>query len=142
VTGVAGSEVVRLNAPPQNGMPLALLLRRHAGAIDDLEVTLGEVPPRDPPLTIERRSAGKLGPRGEGDLVEIGDPAFDSQFQVRDRRDVGARLLDDATRAQLTALSCGWLGIWPKVAVRYHAKDATDLPKLLQLLNELARRAD
>src|SRR6185503_19406248 len=106
--------------PPQNGLSLTLLLRRRAGTIDDLEVTLGEVTPRDPLLTIERCGAGKLGPRGEGDLVEIGDPTFDRQLQVRDRRDVGDRLLDDATRAQLLALCHGWLGLWPKVAVRYH----------------------
>ncbi len=146
LTGSEGSEVVRLHAAAREDRPfaLAVALRRRAGGIDDLEVIVGEVPPREPPFTVERRGAGRLGPRGEGDVVEVGDPAFDAAFVLRDRRDIGARLLDDATRARLQELAHGWLGVWPHAGVRYHARELTaeTLPQLLALLADLARRAD
>jgi hypothetical protein len=144
VVGSAGAEIVRLHAPPRDGLALALTLRRRAGAIDDLEVVVGDTPPRDPPFTLERRGAGRLGARGEGERVEVGDRAFDEAFLVRDRRDVGARLLDDATRARLIATVRGWLAVWPRAGVRYHARelDPAELPALLQLLADLAKRAD
>jgi hypothetical protein len=141
ITGPAGAEAVRLHAPADR-TPLALTLSRRSGAIDDLEIVVGEVPPREPPLTIEHRSAGRLGPRGEGEPVEIGDAAFDGAFRLRDRRDVGARLLDDSTRARLLVLCRGWLGVWPRAGVRYRAREATDLPLLMALLSDLARRAE
>jgi hypothetical protein len=141
MTGPAGAEAVRLLAPHEQ-FPLGLTLHRRAGVIADVEVVVGDVPPREPPLTLERRDAGRLGPRGEGELVEIGDPAFDRAFRLRDRRDVGARLLDDVTRTRLIQHCHGWLGVWPRAGLRYRARDAEDLPQLLQLLAELARRAE
>jgi hypothetical protein len=141
VTGPYGSEAVRLLAP-HDTFPLGLVIQRRAGAIDEIEVVVGDVPPREPPFTLERRDAGRLGPRGEGDLVEIGDAAFDGAFRLRDRRDVGARLLDDTARARLLEHCHGWLGVWPRSGLRYRARRADNLPQLLQLLSELARRAE
>jgi hypothetical protein len=141
-TGAPGGEVVRMHAPPRDGLPLSLLLRRRAGVVDNLELLLGEAPAKRPPLTIERRGES-LGPRGEGEVVELGDPAFDGALVLRDRRDVGARLLDDATRARLLQVMHGWLGVWPRAAVRYHARALpADLDPLISLLMDLARRAE
>ena len=145
LTGPAGYETVRLHAPAQNGaLPVALSVSRAAGHISGVDVVVGEALPRDPPFTVERRDAGKLGPRADGPSIETGDALFDRTFATRDRRGVNAALLDDATRARLGALCTGWVGVWPQRGVHYRARTVAGgedaLPLLIELLRDLASR--
>jgi hypothetical protein len=140
VTGESGNETVRVHAPAAAAHNAAVALRRRAGVVRDVEVRVGEVPEREPPFTLARRGAGRLGPRGDGEVVATGDETFDRLFVLRDRRSIAAQVLDDATRARLAALSAGWLAIWPQLGVRYHAAELGDpemLPKLIELLIQL-----
>ena len=145
LSGASGYETVRLNSPPTAGMPVQLSLSRHGGLISGVDVVVGEALPRDPPFTVERRDAGRLGPRADGPAIETGDASFDHAFATRDRRGLNAALLDDATRARLGALCNGWLGVWPQRGVHYRARTVTGgddaLPLLIELLRDLATRA-
>jgi hypothetical protein len=146
LVGETGHEVARVSSPVQTGVPVALVLRRRAGVVDDLEISIGEVPPRDPPFSLERRGARGLGPRAEGGPVETGDLEFDRAFVMRDHRSVGARFLHDSTRAQLLELADGWLGVWPQRGLRYHASELAEgeemLAKLISLLKEINAKAN
>ncbi len=145
LTGAAGYETVRLHSPPTSGVAVALSLSRHAGLISGVDVVVGEALPRDPPFTVERRDAGKLGPRADGPAIDTGDAAFDQTFSTRDRRGLNAQLLDDNTRARIGALCSGWLGVWPQRGVHYRARTISGgddaLPLLIELLRDLATRA-
>jgi len=145
LSGPAGYETVRLQSPPTAAPTVALSLSRHAGLISGVDVVVGEAPPRDPPFTLERRNAGRLGPRADGPAIETGDAQFDSTFATRDRRGLHAALLDDVSRARLAALCTGWLGVWPQRGVHYRARSVEGgedaLPLLIELLRELAARA-
>jgi hypothetical protein len=145
VSGPSGYERVRLLSAPGTGMPVALALSRHAGLVSSIDVVVGEALPRDPPFTLERRHAGKLGPRADGPAIDTGDAAFDERFATRDRRGLNAALLDEGTRARLFALCTGWLGVWPQRGVHYRARsvagDDDALPLLVELLRDLATRA-
>jgi hypothetical protein len=150
LSGAAGYETVRLHSPPpQNGaapsLPVKLSVSRSAGHISGVDVVVGETQPRDPPFTVERRDAGKLGPRADGPAIETGDAAFDRAFATRDRRGVNAALLDDPTRARLAALCTGWVGVWPERGVHYRARTVEGgedaLPLLIELLRDLASRS-
>lgn len=145
LTGPAGYETVRLHSPAASAPPVALSLSRHAGLISGVDVVVGEAPPRDPPFTLERRHAGRLGPRADGPAIDTGDAEFDRAFATRDRRGLNAALLDDTTRARLGALCTGWLGVWPQRGVHYRARSVEGgedaLPLLIELLRELAARA-
>jgi hypothetical protein len=145
LTGTSGYETVRLHSPPTSGVPVALSLSRHAGLISGVDVVVGEALPRDPPFTVERRDAGKLGPRADGPAIDTGDSAFDQTFATRDRRGLNAQLLDDNTRARIGALCTGWLGVWPQRGVHYRARTVAGgddaLPLLIELLRDLASRA-
>jgi hypothetical protein len=145
LTGTSGYEPVRLHAPPTAGLPVALTLARSAGLISRIDVVVGEAVPRDPPFTLERRHAARLGPRADGPTVETGDAEFDHAFTTRDRRGLNVQLLDDATRARLQQLCAGWLGVWPQRGVHYRAQAIADgedaLPLLIELLRDLAARA-
>ncbi len=139
LTGSSGEETARLH--PQTVPPSTVSLQRRQGALAELEIVVGEAPPRDPPFTLQRRGGPKLGPRGEGEIINTGDAAFDRIFIIRDKRDVGAHILDDATRPKLIAEINGWLGIWPQRGLRYHAtKIPENLPDLLQHLITLTTR--
>ena len=144
LSGVAGYETVRLHSPPTAGVPVALSLSRRAGLISGVDVVVGEALPRDPPFTVERRDAGRLGPRADGPAIDTGDASFDHVFATRDRRGINAALLDDATRARLGALCTGWLGVWPQRGVHYRARTVQGgddaLPLLIELLRDLASR--
>ncbi|HZS39422.1 MAG TPA: hypothetical protein VFF06_21475 [Polyangia bacterium] len=143
MTGASGYEVARLHSPP-GGAPVSVTLQRRAGVVSDLEVTVGETPPRDPPFTISRRSSGGLGPPGSGARVETEDLAFDRAFEVHDLRGAGAPLLDDATRARMAQLVTGWLGVWPQRGLRYRSAELPTgdetLPTLIAFLRELQSR--
>jgi hypothetical protein len=145
LTGADGYETVRLHGPPKGGAPLTLALSRQAGLISVVDVTVGESLPRDPPFTVERRGSARLGPRADGPLIETADADFDRAFSVRDRRGLNGKLLDDATRARLSQLCTGWLGVWPQRSVRYRAESLAGgedaLPLLIELLRDLAARA-
>jgi hypothetical protein len=146
MSGATGYESVRLHSQPGNGsLPVALSLSRSAGHISVVDVVVGETQPRDPPFTVERRDAGRLGPRADGPAIETGDAAFDHSFATRDRRGLNAALLDDATRARLGALCTGWIGVWPQRGVHYRARTVAGgedaLPLLIELLRDLASRA-
>jgi hypothetical protein len=144
LTGASGYETVRLRSQ-QPGLPVALSVSRSAGHISGVDVVVGEALPRDPPFTVERRDAGRLGPRADGPAIETGDAEFDQSFATRDRRGLNAALLDDATRARLGALCTGWLGVWPQAGVHYRARTVAGgedaLPLLIELLRDLASRA-
>ncbi|HEY2747526.1 MAG TPA: hypothetical protein VGL86_23045 [Polyangia bacterium] len=145
LSGAAGYETVRLHSPPTAGVPVALSLSRRAGLINGVDVVVGEALPRDPPFTVERRDAGRLGPRADGPAIDTGDASFDHLFATRDRRGLNAALLDDSTRARLGTLCAGWLGVWPQRGVHYRARTVTGgddaLPLLIELLRDLASRA-
>ncbi|MGZ3406254.1 MAG: hypothetical protein ACXVAN_07395 [Polyangia bacterium] len=145
MTGSSGYETVRLHSPPTSGVPVALSLSRHAGQISGVDVVVGEALPRDPPSTLARRDAGRLGPRASGPAIDTGDAAFDHAFTTRDKRGLNAQLLDDNTRARLGALCNGWLGVWPQRGVHYRARTVVGgddaLPLLIELLRDLASRA-
>ncbi len=145
LTGNSGYETARVHSPASEALPVAVTLTRAAGQVTLVDVVVGERVPRDPPFTLERRDAGKLGPRAEGTAIETGEPKFDAAFATRDRRGLNAQLLDDATRARLHDACRGWIGVWPQRGVRYRAESlaAGDdaLPGLIALLRELATRA-
>jgi len=117
---------------------------RRAGVISEVELSAGEVPPRDPPFCLERRAATGLGPHESGARVEAGDPEFDRTFFIYDRRGSGAALLDDDTRKRMLALVQGWLAVWPQRGAAYRAATlpAGDdgLSQLIALIRELAAR--
>jgi hypothetical protein len=145
LTGASGYETVRLHAPPTAGLPVTLTMARQAGLISSVDVVIGEPVPRDPPFTVERRDAPRLGPRADGPAIETGDGAFDAKFATRDRRGLNAQLLDDPTRARLQEVCIGWLGVWPQRGVHYRAQSIAGgddaLPMLIELLRDLATRA-
>ena len=145
LTGPIGYETVRLHSPPTAGFSVVLSLARHAGLVSALDVTVGESVPRDPPFTIERRGAPKLGPRADGPAVDTGDRGFDARFVTRDRRGLNAQLLDEGTRGRIQELNAGWLGVWPQRGVQYRANTLSAhedaLPLLIELLRDLAARA-
>jgi hypothetical protein len=145
LTGASGYETVRLLSQQATGLPVTLSVSRSAGHVSGVDVVVGEALPRDPPFTVERRDAGRLGPRADGPAIETGDAAFDHSFATRDRRGLNAKLLDDATRARLGALCTGWLGVWPQRGVHYRARTLAGgddaLPLLVELLRDLASRA-
>jgi len=147
LSGPAGYETVRLHSSqPSDGiLPVAMSVSRSAGHISGVDVVVGEGLPRDPPFTVERRDAGRLGPRADGPAIDTGDAAFDESFATRDRRGLNAALLDDATRARLGALCTGWIGVWPQRGVHYRARTVAGgedaLPLLIELLRDLASRA-
>jgi hypothetical protein len=145
LSGASGYETVRLHSPPTAGVPVALSLSRRAGLITGVDVVVGDALPRDPPFTVERRDAGRLGPRADGPAIDTGDASFDHVFATRDRRGLNAALLDDGTRARLGALCTGWLGVWPQRGVHYRARTVAGgddaLPLLIELLRDLASRA-
>lgn len=145
MTGADGWETVRLHSPTANGAPVSLALSRAGGFIRDVDVTVGESVPRDPPFTVENRHASRLGPRADGPAIKTGDDAFDRAFALRDRRGLNAQLLDDGTRTRLQQLCTGWLGVWPQRGVRYRARTLAGgddaLPLLIELLRDLQARA-
>lgn len=145
VTGRAGYEVARAYAPATAAAPVALRLERRAARLSSIEVVVGDTPPRDPPLTVTRRGMSSLGPDAGGPPLATDDSGFDKAFDVRDRRGVAARLLDDPTRAKMAALLSGWLGVWPQRGVCYRSSTLPDgeagLSSLVQFLIELAGRA-
>lgn len=145
LTGTSGYETVRLHAPDTAVPPVALTISRAAGLVSKVDVVVGEAVHRDPPFSLERRDAPRLGPRANGPTVETGDAAFDHAFVTRDRRGLNVQLLDDATRARLAALCAGWLGVWPQRGVHYRARELHGgddaLPLLIELLRDLAGRA-
>jgi hypothetical protein len=140
LVGEHGWEVARVTAGEAR---THVRIDRRAGAIVNVEATVGEAVPRDPPFVVERRGAGARGPHSSGARVATEDTAFDREFDVYDARGAGAALLDDATRARMLALVHGWLGVWPQRGVRYRAtavSDENDFVALLTLLRELADR--
>jgi len=145
LTGTAGYETVRLHAPPTAGLPVTLTMARHAGLIASVDVLIGESIRRDPPFTLERRGAARLGPRADGPAIDTGDARFDAKFATRDRRGLNAQLLDEPTRARLDELCTGWLGVWPQRGLHYRAQSIAGgedaLPMLIELLRDLATRA-
>jgi hypothetical protein len=145
ITGTTGDEVARLHSPADAGKPITVVLSRRSSTLREVEVTVGETPPRDPPFTVEHGAAPRLGPRASGARVETGEAAFDAAFDVHDQRSAGTSLLDDATRAQLTSHLRGWLGVWPQRGVRYRAAELAtltddELPSLIALLKDLATK--
>ena len=135
VTGAKGEECARFHLP--STPPTAIAIQRRQNAVRELEITVGEVPPREPPFTLQRRGRPRMGPRGEGAAVATGDQPFDRVFQLHDRRDVGAHVLDDATRPRLIENIHGWIGIWPQRGLRYRSDllpPPEKIPTLITLL--------
>ncbi|HEY7955337.1 MAG TPA: hypothetical protein VII38_08590 [Polyangia bacterium] len=144
LTGAPGYEIARLHAPPEAGTAVEVVVARRAGVISDVEITVGEAPPREPPFSIARSGTQHLGPHAAGARVGTEDVAFDRAFEVYDKRGGGAALLDEPTRARMTEHLAGWLGLWPQRGLRYRATTLppTDdaLVPLLTLLRDLYAR--
>jgi hypothetical protein len=143
LTGPEGYEVARLH-PAGGAAPVEITIARRRGVVAEVEVTIGEAPPRDPPFTAWRRSAARLGPKAEGPCIATTDDVFDREFQVHDRRGLSGPLLDEATRGRMAELVHGWLGLWPQRGVRYRADSLPSddgLASLVRLLVELSTRA-
>jgi hypothetical protein len=90
----------------------------------------------------------RLGPAAPGPVVATDDAAFDARAVVRDPRGAGAVLLDAETRARLTRLADGWIGVWPQRGARFvgarlpaDSADQAGLPALVELLADLRRRS-
>jgi hypothetical protein len=145
LSGPDGDDVARLYSPAtEAGAPVTARVDRQGGAVRDVEITVGETPPREPPFAIVRLGARHLGPVPADARVATEDPAFDGAFEVYDRRGVGAPLLDGETRAAAAGLVDGWLGVWPQRGLRYHAERLPDgddgLARLVTLLRALHAR--
>jgi len=145
LSGPDGDDVARLYSPAtEAGAPVSARIDRQGGAVRDVEVTVGEAPPREPPFAIVRLGARHLGSVAGDARVATDDAAFDGAFEVYDRRGVGAPLLDGETRAAASALVDGWLGVWPQRGVRYRAErlpaDEEGLARLIVLLRALHAR--
>ncbi len=142
VTGPPEFEMARINAPAP--ARLSVQVARRAGVVSEVEITCGEVPPRDPAFCVELKVATGLGPHEAGARVETGDPAFDRIFLVHDRRGAGAALLDDETRARMMTLVSGWLGVYPQRGVAYRATTLPpgddSLAQLVAFVRDIATR--
>lgn len=143
VTGEPGFEVARVHAPA-GGTSVEVVVARRSEVISDVEISVGDTPPREPSFAIERHEARGLGPHPAGARVQTEDPEFDATFAVHDKRGAGAAVLDEDMRRRMLALVRGWLGVWPQRGVRYRATElaAGDdaLPELIALVRELAQR--
>jgi hypothetical protein len=139
VTGEAGDETARVHSPGNVTPAVAVALKRRQGVVSDIEVTVGEPPPRDPPFTLQRRGERGLGAHPDGARVETEDRAFDGAFEIWDKRGAGAGLLDEATRKQFAAEVHGWLAVWPQRGVRYHARELPGGDEALGTLIEFLR---
>jgi hypothetical protein len=127
LTGPDGDEVARLFSPAtEAGAPVAARIDRQGGAVCDVDITVGDVPPREPPFALVRVGTRHLGPVPSDARVATEDAAFDAAFEVYDRRGVGAPLLDNDTRSTAAALVDGWLGVWPQRGARYRAERLPD----------------
>jgi hypothetical protein len=126
--GEVGREVVQLRG--QSGpLPARVRLVKGEALLMELELTLGEAPPREPDLRLssgtEPPDAGATGKR-----FPIGDPDFDRLFTTRLRPvEAGApspararELVDDPeARERIRAQLRGTLTVWSGQALRYRA---------------------
>jgi hypothetical protein len=144
VVGAPGQERARVGFQTVNGLPATLLVDRRAGAIAQIDIAVGEIPGRTPPVTLSARGT-RLGPAAPGPVVATGDVAFDERFVRRDHRGASAAMLDAETRGRILRLADGWLGVWPQRGARFVGRQipAGDdaLPSLVQLLCDLRERA-
>lgn len=150
VTGDPGAERARLTFTAAGDVPGTLLVERAGGAIDRYEISVGEVPPRRPPLTIAARSSPRrYGRPAAGPAVVTDDAAFDRRYLVRDARGVGTVLFEADVRAALAArLGDGWIGVWPQRGAQFAggalpdgAEAGEGLAVLVDLLLQLRARA-
>ncbi len=119
-----------------------LFVVRRNHRLHRFEILLGDPPLRHPSLSIAHQDSTRLGPSADAPSVRIGDPDFDAQFVIHDRRGTGSALLDEATRQQIAANLRGWLGIWPQRGLRYTAHEVSRGPALLAQLALLRRMAE
>src|SRR5207249_1120708 len=101
-----------------------------------------EVPPRNPPLSLERRGQ-RLGPRADGHVLSE-DAELDRAILLFDRRGAAAPILDAEMRARMLVHLQGWLGVWPQRGAHYRARhldsEAMSLANLVTLLRDIAMR--
>jgi hypothetical protein len=123
--GLSRTHVLVLEASP---VPLRLLIERHEGSIQVVEVVCGRDPRQSgPPVwTLSARSERRLAggahpapPAIRAAQVRTGDTEFDRRFRIRDAGEHTARLFDDGLRARAIALLDGWMAYWPGEAVVY-----------------------
>jgi hypothetical protein len=142
VVGDVGRERARLPFS-LGGVESQLCVERYENAIDRVELSIGEIPVRAPPFSIERRGTS-LGPSGPRAPVDTDDAAFDARFVVHDHRGAGTALLDSDTRQKLMQLHEGWLGVWPQRGARAVSRSLpspASLGELASLLAELRVRS-
>ncbi len=145
VVGSPGRERARFGFATATGLPATFLLDRRGGAVARVDLSVGEIPPRAPPVSLTARGARSLGPSAPGPVVATGDAAFDARYLRHDPRGAGTAILDADTRARILQLPDGWIGVWPQRGARFvgHAVPEGDdgLPALTQLLCDMRDRA-
>jgi hypothetical protein len=145
VTGPPGREQARVGFTIDGDTPGELRVLRRASAIDRVELSVGEIPPRRPPFTLLRRGHHGLGPQALGASIATDDRDFDERYLVRDHRGAGTQLLDADTRVRIARLVDGQLSVWPQRGARFVGPTLPPgddgLPSLAQLLADLRKRA-
>lgn len=145
ISGDEGQERAQMSFSVAAELPATLHLDRRGGAVAAVELSVGVIGERPPSFSLAARHARSLGPRAAGPTVEIGEPAFDSRFEVRDHRGAATALLDAETRGRIERLADGWIGVWPQRGARFRGSaippGEDGLPSLAQLLAALATRS-
>ena len=116
---------------------MRITFEREQEALVALEVTIGDghVGDKEPDWTLYARSKGGPSlvvhpqpPRTSASAVKTGDSEFDLRFQVRDRAEHTAELLNEGLRQRSVKLIDGWIAVWPGECLRYNVQPGRGAP--------------
>ncbi|MEO6952257.1 MAG: hypothetical protein ABI321_10620 [Polyangia bacterium] len=144
VVGPPGRELARLTFQA-NDWAGQLIVERRRSLVTRVELTVGELPKRAPPLSIATRDATSLGPAAPGAVIETDDRPFDDRFLVRDHRGASTAALTTEMRARLlSAYDAGWIGVWPQRGACFRGRGLArdeDFSSLAGILCDLVQQA-